>query len=93
MSDPVEAVEGLLADIGRVAAAFDASRDRQDDRVRAANQECEAVRKAERSARARADRAEQAAAILREEREVIRGALREVARTKAAPPKPGGGSS
>lgn len=79
MSDPAASVKGLLADIDRVAAAFDASRVRSERRLREAGRELEAVREAEQGARTRAERAEQATAILREEREVIRSALRDVA--------------
>ena len=82
MSDPAAVVRGLLADIeraettfatvsGRIAAATDAS-------LREAQRERDALREGEQEARSRAERAERAAAILRDEREVIRKALRAV---------------
>ena len=82
MSDPAAAVRELLGDIeraesafervsGRIAAATDAS-------VREAERERDALRDAEQQARTRAERAERAAGILLDEREVIRKALRAV---------------
>lgn len=90
MSDPGAAVKALLEDIDRAAAAFETSQARTDARVRDAGRELEVLRDAERGARIRAERAEQATALLREEREVIRGALREVAGT--GDPASGSGS-
>ena len=82
MSDPAAAVRGLLAEVDRAAAAFGAVLERtaeqSDARLREARQEGEALGKAEQSARTRAEQAEAATAILREEREVIREALRAV---------------
>ena len=86
MSDPAAAVRGLLADIERAASAFETVcgeirgeiADQTDARVREAHRDRDAVREAERGARTRAEQAEQATAILREEREVIRKALRAV---------------
>lgn len=89
MSDPLAAVEALHEDIDRVTAAFDASHRHADPRDREAGREREALREAERRARKRAERAEQVTAILREEREVIRGALREAAGTGAPVPRDG----
>ena len=90
MSDPAAAVKALLEELDRLSAAFEASRGRGGARVRKADRELEASRKAEHNATARAERAEQATAILREEREVIRSALREVA--GAGGPASGNGS-
>lgn len=67
MADPAAAVRGLAADVERVAAGFDEVR---QDLVRA--------REEAKANRDRADRAEKALAILKEEREVIRDALRTV---------------
>ena len=89
MSDPAAAVRGLLADIERAASAFETvcgevrgeiaeQAEQTDARVREAQRDRDAVREAERGARTRAKQAEQATAILREEREVIRQALRAV---------------
>ena len=89
MSDPAAAVRGLLADIERAASAFETvcgeirgeiaeQAEQTDARVREAQRDRDAVREAEQGARTRAKQAEQATAILREEREVIRQALRAV---------------
>jgi hypothetical protein len=89
MSDPAAAVRGLLADIERAASAFETvcgeirgkiaeQAEQTDARVREAQRDRDAVREAEQGARTRAQQAEQATAILREEREVIREALRAV---------------
>ena len=89
MSDPAAAVRGLLADIERAASAFETvcgeirgeiaeQAEQTDARVREAQRDRDAVREAEQGARIRAKQAEQATAILREEREVIRQALRAV---------------
>ena len=89
MSDPAAAVRGLLADIERAASAFETvcgeirgeiaeQAEQTDARVREAQRDRDAVRVAEQGARTRAKQAEQATAILREEREVIRQALRAV---------------
>lgn len=79
MSDSVGRVRSLLAEVDRVAAGFETAAGKTDEHVRDLLRELEGVREAERSARTRAERAEKAAAILREEREVIRGALQRVA--------------
>jgi hypothetical protein len=83
MSDPAAAVRGLLADIERAASAFETVctqiAEQTDARVREAHRDRDAVREAEQGAKTRAEQAEQATAILREEREVIRKALRAVA--------------
>ena len=78
MSDPVAAVRGLFADIERVAAAFEATSGRTETRVREVVGELEGIREVADGARTRAERAEKATRILREEREVIRDALRGV---------------
>lgn len=79
MSDRAVAVRGLLADIERAESTLERVRGRiaeqADARVHEVEREREALREAEQQARARADRAEQTVAILREEREVIRKAL------------------
>lgn len=82
MSDPAAAVRGLLADIERAESTFEKLSgriaDRTDASVREARRERDALREGEEEARTRADRAERAAQILRDEREVIRKALRAV---------------
>lgn len=82
MSDPAAAIRGLLGDIERAESAFERVSGRiaeaTDASVREARRERDALRDGEQEARTRAERAEQAAAILRDEREVIRKALRAV---------------
>ncbi len=82
MSDPAAAVRGLLGDIERAESAFERVSGRiaeaTDASVREARRERDALRDAEQEARARAERAERAAGMLRDEREVIRKALRAV---------------
>ncbi len=82
MSDPAAAIRGLLGDIERAESAFERVSGRiaeaTDASVREARRERDALREGEQEARTRAERAEQAAAILRDEREVIRKALRAV---------------
>ena len=93
MSDPAAAVRGLLGDIERAESAFERVSGRiaeaTDASVREAERERDALRDAEQQARTRAERAERAAGILRDEREVIRKALRAVTRGG----DPGAGSS
>ena len=94
MTDPAEQVRGLLADVERVTAAFRksaagaAGKRAGASSASAAKRQAEAVSKATREAVARAERAEQAVAILREEREVIRAALRGVTKGRVAEPDP-----
>lgn len=82
MSDPAAAVRGLLGDIERAESAFERVSGRiaeaTDASAREARRERDALRDAEQEARARAERAERAAGMLRDEREVIRKALRAV---------------
>lgn len=82
MSDPAATVRGLLADIERAESMFERVSGRiaeaTDARVREAERERDALREGEQEARTRAERAERAAQILRDEREVIREALRAV---------------
>jgi hypothetical protein len=82
MSDPAATVRGLLADIERAEAAFDAAcgrvAEQSDARLQDAGRQQEALRQAGQGLRSRAEQAEQAAALLRDEREVIRKALRAV---------------
>ena len=82
MSDPAAAVRGLLADIERAESTFERVSGRiaeeTDASVRAAERERDALREGEQEARSRAERAERAAQILGDEREVIRKALRAV---------------
>ena len=82
MSDPAAAVRGLLGDIERAESVFERVSgqiaEATDASVREAERERDALRDAERQARTRAERAERAAEILRDEREVIRKALRTV---------------
>ena len=82
MSDPAAAVRGLLGDIERAESAFEWVSGRiaeaTDASAREARRERDALRDAEQEARARAERAERAAGMLRDEREVIRKALRAV---------------
>ena len=87
MTDSAARIRGLLADVERVAAAFENASGGtearvQEARVQEALGQLEEARQAERGARTRAERAERATAILREEREVIRGALSEVAEAR-----------
>ena len=93
MSDPAAAVRGLLGDIERAESAFERVSGRiaeaTDASLREAERERAALRDAEQRAATRAERAEQAAQILRDEREVIRKALRAV----TGPGEPGTGSS
>lgn len=63
------AVRGLVGDIERIS-----------ERAAAAARDLERSRREARAAEARAERAEQALGLLQEEREVIREALRRVAR-------------
>lgn len=90
MSDPAAAVRGLLGDIERAESAFERVSGRiaeaTDASVREAERERDALRDAEQQARTRAERA---AGILRDEREVIRKALRAV----TGGGDPGAGSS
>ncbi len=72
MSDAEAAVRGLMADIERAESAFDTVSARLAEQTEAR------VREAQREREAR-ERAERATAVLREEREVIRDALRTVA--------------
>lgn len=78
MSDPASAIRGLLPDIERVAVALERASGRTDSRARKVLRELEEIRDAADGARTRAEQAEQAVRILREEREVIRDALRGV---------------
>ena len=83
MSDSAAAaVRGLLADVERAESAFERVSGRiaeaTDASAREARRERDALREGEQEARTRAERAERAAAILRDEREVIRKALRAV---------------
>lgn len=84
MSDHAAAVRGLLDDIERAESTLETVRGRiagrTDARLNEFEREREALREAERQAKARAERAEQAITVLREEREVIRKALRAVTR-------------
>ncbi len=92
MSDPAAAVRDLLGDIERAESAFERVSGRiaeaTDASVREARRERDALRDAEQEARARAERAERAAGMLRDEREVIRKALRAVT-GEDAPGAPG----
>ena len=92
MSDPAAAVRGLLGDIERAESAFERVSGRiaeaTDASAREARRERDALRDAEQEARARAERAERAAGMLRDEREVIRKALRAVT-GEDAPGAPG----
>lgn len=82
MSDPAAAVRGLLADIERAESTFEKVSGRIAEEtgasVREAQRERDALAAGEQEARTRAERAERAAQILRDEREVIRKALRAV---------------
>ncbi|MDE2658895.1 MAG: hypothetical protein OXI45_01660 [Acidobacteriota bacterium] len=82
MSDRAAAVRGLLGDIERAESTLERVRGRIAEathaRVQEVERERDALREAEARASARAERAEQRVAILREEREVIRKALRAV---------------
>lgn len=82
MSDRAAAVRGLLGDIERAESTLERVRGRiagqTDARVQEVERERDALREAEARASARAERAEQRVAILREEREVIRRTLRAV---------------
>ena len=83
MSDSgADAVRGLLADIERAESTFERVSGRIAEEtgasVREAQRERDALREGEQEARTRAERAERAAQVLRDEREVIRKALRAV---------------
>lgn len=82
MSDPAAAVRGLLADIERAESTFERVSGRIAEEtgasVREAQRGRDALEKGQQEARIRAERAERAAQILRDEREVIRKALRAV---------------
>ena len=94
MSDPAASVRALLLDIERAESTFESVSARiveqADASLREARRERDSLREGEQEARTRAERAEQAAAILRREREVIRKALRAVT---AADDSGGAGSS
>lgn len=97
MSDPAATVRGLLADVERAESAFDAVcgrvAEQSDVRLRDAGRQGEELREEGRELKRRAAQAEQAASILREEREVIRQALRAVTSPKTGAPgvRPGSG--
>lgn len=82
MSDRAAAVRGLLGDIERAESTLERVRGRiagqMDARLQEMERERDALREAEQRASSRAERAEARVTILREEREVIRRALRAV---------------
>lgn len=94
MSDRAAAVRGLLEDIERAESAFETARERMaaetDARVRDVEREREALREAGKRATDRAERAERRVRILRDEREVIRKALRAVTGAGGAAPEGSG---
>ncbi len=94
MSDRAAAVRGLLVDIERAESAFETACERiateTDARVQDVEREREALEEAGKRARDRAERAERTIQILREEREVIRKALRAVTGAGGATPEASG---